>query len=472
MAEGLMTSKPTQAIHCIPPELLAHIFFKSLPESLHPGLNQAPLSVSSVCKAWRRIAISTPSIWSNIRVEFNKGTMLFTYLSILKSWIPRSSNRGFSFILTWQPKSLLLRTGDFDVDLSEIGEVIDVLVENCAVWRNISVDAPEQVANFTSRLLSVIPEGTPRIQQISISTPEFPFAKLFTSPISLFMHLSISTCAQFTPSGSYVPLENLTTLSLQVNVFVAMELLSRSPRLQQATLELILCVGDTYPVEPIALSCLHALKLGAAPQGREDPEVLDLRFSRFLACLQCPALNTFHISFDYFVNSRFEMLDRGGVVDLLVRSGSPLRELWVHSRSFESFQQFLEPLTSLKHLRIPNNILKENKEFFCRLIHDHYSSTNCHTQLCPNLESLLITGERYIFADRAKIDVMDIRSIVDASAVESPIDARPLVLVVDSGILESVILPPGSDLEIVDGKDWAARRQDDLDEIFWCSDGF
>lgn len=48
-------------IHRLPVELLAHIFVLGAEEDLH-----VPLSVSQVCRSWRQIALSTPSLWRRI----------------------------------------------------------------------------------------------------------------------------------------------------------------------------------------------------------------------------------------------------------------------------------------------------------------------------------------------------------------------------------------------------------------------
>ncbi|TDL23453.1 hypothetical protein BD410DRAFT_161044 [Rickenella mellea] len=173
----------------------------------------------------------------------------------------------------------------------------------------------------------------------------------------------------------------------------------------------------------------------------------NLMFRRFLACLQFPALKTLFIDLDYREVTT-KTLHWGGVADLLFRSGATLQNLEVSARTMASFPLFLEALPTLKHLAITDILLQ------------HCLSTGCHAQLCRNLGSLRILNKYYL-AERA---VIVIRSIIDESAVEGPIAARPLVLVVPSRIRGSLSLPPGSNLELVDDDDWIARQQHDLYE--------
>jgi F-box-like len=53
----------------LPPELLIHIFVLATLDSLYPiqsPLDTAPLNISHVCRRWRDIALSTPTLWRRI----------------------------------------------------------------------------------------------------------------------------------------------------------------------------------------------------------------------------------------------------------------------------------------------------------------------------------------------------------------------------------------------------------------------
>ncbi|KAJ7704958.1 hypothetical protein B0H17DRAFT_858690, partial [Mycena rosella] len=56
----------------LPLELSSEIFIRCLPTDSIPSPHptSAPMLLTTVCRAWSRIAISTPSLWAGIRIEF------------------------------------------------------------------------------------------------------------------------------------------------------------------------------------------------------------------------------------------------------------------------------------------------------------------------------------------------------------------------------------------------------------------
>ncbi len=59
--DGIYGSVHRHFIHRLPIELLAHIFVLGAEEDPH-----LPLSVSQVCRSWRHVALSTPSLWRRV----------------------------------------------------------------------------------------------------------------------------------------------------------------------------------------------------------------------------------------------------------------------------------------------------------------------------------------------------------------------------------------------------------------------
>ncbi|KAJ6610399.1 hypothetical protein B0H10DRAFT_1754619, partial [Mycena sp. CBHHK59/15] len=54
----------TYPILNLPVELVSEIFIHCLPTgNVRPKRSQAPLVLLSICRAWRQIALSTPSLW-------------------------------------------------------------------------------------------------------------------------------------------------------------------------------------------------------------------------------------------------------------------------------------------------------------------------------------------------------------------------------------------------------------------------
>lgn len=57
-------------IHSLPPELLLTIFSYTLPKEPSFEPNTSPLLISHVCSLWRRLALGTPLLWSQLSIRF------------------------------------------------------------------------------------------------------------------------------------------------------------------------------------------------------------------------------------------------------------------------------------------------------------------------------------------------------------------------------------------------------------------
>ncbi|KAG1738511.1 hypothetical protein EDB19DRAFT_894665 [Suillus lakei] len=58
----------------LPSEILSQIFYDCLPEDeylLSPALEQAPMLLTRICRAWREVAVGMPSLWCRLCVRIN-----------------------------------------------------------------------------------------------------------------------------------------------------------------------------------------------------------------------------------------------------------------------------------------------------------------------------------------------------------------------------------------------------------------
>ncbi|THU90443.1 hypothetical protein K435DRAFT_676061, partial [Dendrothele bispora CBS 962.96] len=67
----------SSSIHCLPTELLIHIFTLSCDTNrfyLWDGLKRrgphTPFILSAVCYRWRQVALATPAIWASLDISF------------------------------------------------------------------------------------------------------------------------------------------------------------------------------------------------------------------------------------------------------------------------------------------------------------------------------------------------------------------------------------------------------------------
>ncbi|TDL20072.1 hypothetical protein BD410DRAFT_390996 [Rickenella mellea] len=87
-------------IQTIPPELLCEIFHHciSLPNDPYgrpsvprPSVKEAPLKLGRICRYWRKMALSSPSLWCrlSLRRETNERNLSLD-LQIMDEWLARS----------------------------------------------------------------------------------------------------------------------------------------------------------------------------------------------------------------------------------------------------------------------------------------------------------------------------------------------------------------------------------------------
>ncbi|KAF8901857.1 hypothetical protein CPB84DRAFT_1679295, partial [Gymnopilus junonius] len=91
-------------LRSLPPELLSDIFLQCqfggtldeepyIPNSFHPL--QGPLLLTHVCRRWRMVALSTPGLWTTLKVQFKKAQnpeLKFTQLTLISTWLSRSGS--------------------------------------------------------------------------------------------------------------------------------------------------------------------------------------------------------------------------------------------------------------------------------------------------------------------------------------------------------------------------------------------
>ena len=97
-------------VHCLPDEVIAHIFVMGCPAPNHRllGIDTAPLQyqvlVGSICRLWRKIANECPYLWTSVVVRY----------PLSKSKCPRKKLEFYEEMIS----VVLGRSGTLDLDLS------------------------------------------------------------------------------------------------------------------------------------------------------------------------------------------------------------------------------------------------------------------------------------------------------------------------------------------------------------------
>lgn len=76
----------------LPVEMLVEIFNLCLPQTdfIIPNLTEAPLLLCNVCQSWRQIALSRPSLWSSLALNFNHRSVP-RLADLYRRWLARAA---------------------------------------------------------------------------------------------------------------------------------------------------------------------------------------------------------------------------------------------------------------------------------------------------------------------------------------------------------------------------------------------
>ncbi|KAK7029657.1 hypothetical protein VNI00_014355 [Paramarasmius palmivorus] len=120
-------------VHRMPPEILAQVFsVVCWQNAVEPNCMPPAIQLSFVCKRWRDIALSLPSLWASLSIHFERWKMNFERLErIVSVFMERSKSSPLSLVLD-------LTCSDWrqDAHASEMcTALLDTLVRNSNRWK-------------------------------------------------------------------------------------------------------------------------------------------------------------------------------------------------------------------------------------------------------------------------------------------------------------------------------------------------
>ncbi|EJD05144.1 uncharacterized protein FOMMEDRAFT_154332 [Fomitiporia mediterranea MF3/22] len=333
---GVDSDNSTRLACQLPPELLLHIFEHTLDTSINdyrlPSHSQtaAPLVLSWVCSSWRRLAITTPRLWTSISLG-SHGSSPACDAWILDLFISRSGIKyPLSFAMNYdapgsarQEKSSLSRAQS-KAYVASMHKIARRLVAVRHRWRHLIVNA--LVLDALAPLFRALPQGTPLLEYLSLSTKYTGFhGREYTMRLTSCNRLRtvriLSPMVFFDPSLPLLP--NLTTLDLHFvqSLLDAIAWLAACPNLERLSIELYASLRRHEPLSTlqIRLERLSHFSLTCS-YGESDPGPL-------LDCMITPNLQSLH-----FIRYRTSLLGPDNswqnIVGLLERSEDPpLHEL-------------------------------------------------------------------------------------------------------------------------------------------------
>ena len=115
------------SISCLPLEILAQIFFLSIPSEQYPipSHNDPPLLLTRINSDWRTLAINTPDLWSAFHINYKDPGEDIPATNL---WLARSTNRPLSLSLA--------------IDFGEQSQqsILDALCRHSNRWKHVRLD--------------------------------------------------------------------------------------------------------------------------------------------------------------------------------------------------------------------------------------------------------------------------------------------------------------------------------------------
>ncbi|KAJ7483507.1 hypothetical protein FB451DRAFT_1555457 [Mycena latifolia] len=283
----------------MPTELLGEIFSWTLP-SVSEALNwprfqaqHSPWVLTQVCRRWRAVALSTPSLWSRIAINFD-----FEHanpLSKIKAQIERANKLKIHFCGNKKPSRQQI-------------EIFCHLAVHCSRWEELSIRLTPTILPLFASLRNHFPLLRRLI--IAWEGPESPIGMesidcFQTAPSLLDVH--ILSCYRHV--SILFPTRHLTRYELGCPWQMHQHLLKLSVNLVQAHITVDFDNSDPHPDSHI-IDLLHLQRLFVSRLA-----ILD--------CLNVPALEELSLGLQRSEGPRIQT----HLTSLLARSSSPLRRL-------------------------------------------------------------------------------------------------------------------------------------------------
>ncbi|KAF7373508.1 F-box domain-containing protein [Mycena sanguinolenta] len=347
-------------IHQLPPEVLSEIFIECLPAySAAPNPTRAPMLLAAICRDWREIALSTPSLWCSfiLSVDLVKTVDGSAVIRLFETWL----SRGGSYPLT-----MVINGVASSANYALPASFILALSQSSSRWRDVNLMLP--LADFYRLQAN---EGLTQLKRLSITAtantagadPESPLP-----PLNLF---SAAPLLQDVCLGYGFSLDNIILSLHQLTYFESrayapaahyLKVACAAPGLQEIRLNLN--TSGTWGRSDAVRSNIKALHLLSMTE--KDNDILD--------CLTCPALETLLIRGFYnpILPQPLTPFHFPGLHRFLARSSAALRELVLEFPSnlpdaFVETVQILTALPSLERLDIQPLAGNTAQDIFVRM---------------------------------------------------------------------------------------------------------
>ncbi|KAJ7493170.1 hypothetical protein B0H11DRAFT_951134 [Mycena galericulata] len=291
-------------VFTLPNEIVSEIFSHVLP--VYPGCPPAvsPTLLSSVCRKWREIALSTPNLWRAISITIPMDSHIFeSKWRLLETWLARSRKSPLSINLADDRHAEALD--------SEIAPFIQAILPHCNRWEYLSLLVADP------DVFSLIQGDMPLLRHLQIGvTPSMTHSNV--DPVVLFQRapqLQTVTLLSSLPPEIILPWAQLTWLQARnADLHMCSRILEHTPNLIYCKLQF---GGFNIGWGQRHLPCLETLIL-------EEVRAAGPQSTGLIASLTLPALRKLHVPRKFFLPDPVDTL-----AAFIARSGSNLEELYI-----------------------------------------------------------------------------------------------------------------------------------------------
>ncbi|PPQ91916.1 hypothetical protein CVT25_001287 [Psilocybe cyanescens] len=368
----------------LPVEIISEIFSFCLPtfdpkNDMHtPADSFTPFVFGAVCTSWRRIAWSTPMLWSSLTFRLTSPLNIHTQVSLLEEWLARSGQLPLSIRLA--------SSDDFSwTGISSEG-VIKTIRQHAHRWRDLIIHLPSSC--YRHLPISDEASGFPLLQSFILKPPGGQGDRVHKINMPLSPNLQYLSLSCLYLRSIVFHFEVLTHVELEsFYIDEILEMLRQTTALFNLTARRILSGDDRHdpPEDPVVLANLEEIYI-VNDKGTD----IQLLFDK----ISTPKLN----SLSYTAEGLLP-IPSSDIVALIKRSECNLETLSILQAPIreEPLQILLAALPSLKSLKISMPTLTSIRhapltDAVLQTLNPEYARANKLSCSLPDLRSLSYAG--------------------------------------------------------------------------------
>ncbi|KAJ7510890.1 hypothetical protein B0H11DRAFT_1789944 [Mycena galericulata] len=288
----------------LPAEITSEIFIHFLPAYPERSQLVGPLSPSflcRICRQWREVALSTPTLWKAPQLKLNAPRLFENQLRLLELWLQRSGACPLSIDL------VVRETGN------STASFVEAILRHAHRWEEVQLILPyEELHRITGPMPLLRTAVLGPIAYRDFDGSDVPPVMVCGQAPNL---REVGISSTFNPFFTALPWSQLTVLNATLNEHEAAAILRETSALE-------VCCFMMYGVVELPLSALpipsilnlRSLRLLSPVEGRSPRSI-----QRLLSALNLPALESVAI-FELFLDS-----DPIATLSALRPSGYPKR---------------------------------------------------------------------------------------------------------------------------------------------------